>query len=217
MNKIICLLAFIGLTVVCKAQYTAKDVFSKDDIVWYGLDFSKAQMIGQFDQGAGAGMATGSDLKSTYVPRWNNLIVDEGKKYDLKRFFRKVTVYNELNVVEKSNQKIDPDHFIIHNEYNFANAGKIVQDIISNYTAGDKKEGLGVVFIVEYFDKEARQGSFYVTFFDIATKKVLFTEHMFGKAGGFGLRNYWAASIFSVLKEIDEHAYKRWSETYAKK
>jgi len=201
-----------GLWVI--AQNTSKDLFSKDEIIWFGLDFSKSKMIGQFDQGAGIAPATGSEVKTKWIPAWNGVILNEPEKYDLKKTFRKTSVYKDLSVVNKSNAKIDVDNIMTYNDYKLKNAETDIQEIISGYGNGDKTEGIGVVFIVEYFDKVAQTASVYVTFFDIATKKVLFREHMYAKGGGFGLRNYWCKTIFEILKQIDESVYKSWKQNY---
>ena len=36
--------------------------------------------------------------------------------------------------------------------------------------------------------------------FNIATREILSQKEVNGKAGGFGLRNFWAGSIYSVIK-----------------
>ena len=98
MKKITLSLAFAIAGSFAMAQNTAKDIFNKDNIVWCGLDFSKAKMIGQFDQGYGISPASGSDIKSKYAPGWNGLIINEQKKYDLGRTFRKTNVNFDINV-----------------------------------------------------------------------------------------------------------------------
>jgi hypothetical protein len=214
MKKVLILLAFLGTGLALKAQNSSKDVFQKDEIVWYGLDFSKAKLIGQFDQGGGAMPASGSELKAKYIPGWNDVILTEPDKYDLKRIFRKTSVYKDLAVTEKVNSKIDPDAILTYNDYRFKNADDTIVSALGHYPEGDKKEGIGVVFIVEYFDKQAQKASYYVTFFDIASKKVLFREHMFGRAGGVGLRNYWVKTVHDVLTQIDRDFYKMWKKNY---
>jgi len=37
--------------------------------------------------------------------------------------------------------------------------------------------------------------------FDIATRKILSKREVSGKAGGFGLRNYWAGSVYNIIKK----------------
>ena len=44
----------------------------------------------------------------------------------------------------------------------------------------------------------------------MSSKKVLLTEKVRGKAGGFGFRNYWARTIHEVLKDIDKHKNDEW-------
>lgn len=214
MKKYIVSLAFLAAGLFAVAQNTAKDIFTKDQIVWFGVDFSKAKMVGQFDQAGGAAPATASDLKYKYVPGWNGVILNEPEKYNLKMTFRKTEVYKDLSVVEKSNAKIDPDKFLTYNDYKFEIPNSVVEGIISSYGNGDKTEGIGVVFIVEYFSKPEQKASFYVTFFDIATKKVLIAEHMTGMAGGIGIRNYWARTFKELFEQIDAGAYRSWKNTY---
>ncbi len=216
MKKILFSLAFFSAGLSLGAQNTAKDVFTKDDIVWFGLDFSKSKMIGQFDQGAGAVPASGSDIKAKYVPGWNGVVLNEPEKYDLKKTFRKTSIFNDLSVVEKSNSKIDPDNLLTYNDYKFSNPDSTIDGIVSSYSKGEKTNGIGLVFIVEYFNKVKQEASVYVTFFDIATKKVLFKEHLFGKPGGIGIRNYWARTIYNMLNQIDHSIYKTWIKKYSK-
>jgi hypothetical protein len=214
MKKLTILVLFISACSMTYAQNTAKDVFTKDEIVWYGLDFSKAKMIGKFDQGAGAAPASGTEIKNKYFSSWNEVVVTETKKYDFKKAFRKTSVYKDLSVVEKSNAKVDADELMTYNDYKFQTPDATVDGIIKSYGKGEKSEGIGLVFIVESFNKGEQYASVYVTFFDIATKTVLFKERMQGKAGGFGIRNYWAKAVYSILTEIDDSAYKSWKKTY---
>ena len=216
MKNLLLSLVFVNTYMSVIAQNMAKDVFIKEEIVWFGLDFSKSKMVGQFDQGGGAAPASGSDIKSKYVSSWNGVIVNEQEKYNLKKTFRKTTLVRDLAVVEKSNSKIDPDNFLTYNDYKFKDADETVAEIIGSYTKGEQTDGIGLVFIVEYFSKIDQKASIYVTFFDITTKKVLFKEHLFGKPGGFGLRNYWVGTIYDILKQIDSGNYKSWKNKYDK-
>ncbi|MDD3876139.1 MAG: hypothetical protein PHT69_05930 [Bacteroidales bacterium] len=214
MKKIILLLTVLSAVSLLKAQNTSREVFSSEELVWYGLDFSKAKLIGQFDQAVGVAPATGNDIKSQYIPAWNNLIVSEPNKYDLRKTFKKAVVYNDLGVVERSNSSVNEDFIISYNEYSFENPAAIVENIVSGYTNGEKQEGIGLVFIVETFHKANQEATVYVTFFDIATKNILFSEKMVGKARGIGLRNYWAGAIYNILVAIQKTKFKAWEKTY---
>ncbi len=98
----------------------------------------------------------------------------------------------------------------IYNTYTFANGKETIDKIINEYEAGDKKEGLGLVFIVESFDKMTNLASVYVTFFDIATKKVLLTEKFVEAPVGVGVRNYWAGAIAKIFKQVGMYKMNEW-------
>jgi len=74
-----------------------------------------------------------------------------------------------------------------------------IEKIIKEYKS-DKK-GLGLVYIVDNFDKPGEDGTIWVTFFDIASKNVLLTEKFSGKPKGFGIKNYWAGAILDIIKQ----------------
>lgn len=212
MRNLILTSIFVISTSISFAQNTAQDFLSGDEIVWYGLDFSKAKFIGAFDQGAGAAPITGYELKTKYIPAWNALIVNESAKYDLKRTFKKTSVFNDLSIVEKINSTIEADNIMSYNDYKFDDVDKTINSIVNGYAVGEKKQGIGVVFIVESFNKGQQQGTIYVTIFDIKTKKVLIKEKIIGKAGGIGMRNYWAKSILSVMIQVEKTFYKQWKK-----
>jgi hypothetical protein len=185
------------------AQLTPKDVFTKDEIVWYGLDFSKAKFLGAFVQPGKAGDATGNDIKTKWIPQWNSFVVSEPQKFDFKKALDKGSIYNDLKPVEESNSKIVVDNMKSMNTYKLPK--EEAEKVISTYSGGDKKEGIGMVFVVESFDKGYKLGTFWVVFFDIKTKKVLFSEHVEGTPNGGGLRNFWGGAVRSAIKQIDQY------------
>lgn len=192
------------------AQFTAKDVFSSKSIVWYGLNFSEARMIGQFDQAMGAGPATASDLKNKWIPGWNALIQTEQKNYKIKEAFQKDEVFYDVTPSEKENFGIKTDQLMSFNSYAFKDAQKTANSIVSKLSGSQKTEGIGVTFIVESFNKTSDEAVIYVTVFDIKTKHVLILERMVGKPMGIGLRNFWAGAVKHVIKQITADYYNKW-------
>lgn len=138
------------------------------------------------------------DIQKRYVPAWNNLVLSESEKYDVRKFFKKGEVVNDILAVEAVNEKINPGEWVQSGSYTFDKSE--IAGMVKKYN-GTEKEGLGLVFIVESFDKSKEMGFIYVTFFNIATKEVILSEKLSGKAGGFGVRNYWASVIFKVMEE----------------
>jgi hypothetical protein len=195
----------------CLNAQNAKDVFNAKEIVWYGMDFTKAKFVGQFDQGFGAMPAAGSDMKTKWVPGWNSLIVSEPQNFDLKKALKIDNIYFDVTPVNNINSKMDADKCMSLNPGTIEKSD--IDAMIKKYATGDKKAGIGLVFIVENFNKGTETADIYVTFFDIATKKVLITEKMSGKAMGVGMRNYWAGSVKSIIKQIGKE-FKDWKNKY---
>lgn len=208
MKKIILLLGLISA--VQAFSQNAAAVFKSDSIVYYGLDFSNCRLMGDF------GTADPNTLKTKMFVEWNDVIVDEQTKYDLKKTFEKSKVHYDIKPVSAQNAKTDEAQIKTTNSDYFINP-QIVQKSISAYGPGDKKAGIGLVFVVETLDKTIQVATAYVTFFDIATKKVLFTEKMRGTAGGIGLKNYWAKSFFGMMKDITKVDYAQWKKKYGEK
>ena len=206
MKKIVLLALSVVAITSAKAQ-DAQKVFAAKEIVWYGLDFTKATFVGQFDQGMGAMPATGNDMKNKWCGQWNALVGKEPQNFKLKEAFRMDNVIYDMASVNELNSKIDADKCMSFNP------GKIekssIDAMVKKYT-GDKKDGIGLVFVVENFNKGTEMADIYVTFFDIATKKILLCEKMSGKAVGVGLRNYWAGAIKAILKQITSSEYATW-------
>ena len=125
MKKII-LSLLVASTSIVFAQYTAKDVFSSKSIVWYGLNFSEAKMVGQFDQAMGAGPATAADLKNKWMPNWNGLIQSEPKNFKIAEAFQKDEVFYDVTPTEKANYAIGTDDLMSFNAFKFTDAQKTV-------------------------------------------------------------------------------------------
>ena len=115
------------------AQNTAKDFFAKNEMVWFGINFSEAKMVGQFDQGMGAAPATGADIKNKWISGWNGIVIAEPKNFKIKESFHKDDVYFDLSPNEKLNSTIKSDDLMMFNTTNrtFCNIGDpaIVQKI----------------------------------------------------------------------------------------
>ncbi len=192
------------------AQFTAKDVFTSKSIIWYGLNFTEAKMVGQFDQAMGAGPATPEALKTKWMSGWNGIIASEPKNYKLKEAFRKDEIFFDLGPTEKQNQAIKSDDLMSYNPFTFKDAQISVKNVVSKLTGGEKTEGIGAVFVVESFNKSIDEAAVYVVVFDIKTKNILVMDRMVGKPMGIGLRNFWAGAVKHIIKQIEGDYYNNW-------
>jgi hypothetical protein len=188
---------------------TAKDIFSSTEtpVTYLGVDFSQARLIGD-------AAASATDFKDKHFPGINQVIINEPKKYDLSKAFQKTTITNDITVTEAVNAKIDAEKIKSSNTADDSHLNEAaIQNMVNEYNL-EGKSGVGLVFIVESLNKTAERGSMYVTFIDMASKKVLFTERMSGKPGGFGNKNYWAKTVFTVLEQVEKSKYKLWKSKY---
>lgn len=194
---------------------TASDLFSSNDIKvsWLGIDFSHTKLIGAFDQIGGAFEQSPGSVKNEYFPAWNKLIINEPKKYDVNGMLRKDNVRYDIDMLMKINAMTPLGDIEGYNapDYGIDDLKKFV----SAYDLGGKT-GLGVVFINECLNKGKEEAIFHVIVLNLATKEILIHERVVGKPQGFGLRNYWAGSIYSVIKQVKNNYYGEWKARYKK-
>lgn len=204
------LLFFAILFSISLSAQDMRSIFQTQSATWFGLDFSEAYFIGS------EGFTDPQDIKDRYFDSWNILINNEYEKYDIGKYFQKENVEFSLDNVTARNKEVNIyDRVIDDNGKMLHLDANKVQEIIGSYEFSDEEQGLGIVMIVESFSKTSQMANYFVTFFDIDSKKVLLTERMDGKAGGFGIRNYWAKTYSTVFKAVPKK-YKTWKNKYNK-
>ncbi len=192
------LLAFLFVCV--NLQSVSAQTGSSDDITWLGLDFSQAKFIGPATQFKDAGEITNEEFRDKYTVSWNQLYVDEQKKFNVAEMVHRPTVKYALEVTAKANSNIKKEFFGANpNDFKTLDEKKI-GDLVSKYDF-QGKTGQGVLFFVEGMSKGLGEAGAWVTLVDMKTKKVLLTTYKTGKSGGFGFRNYWAKSWYNIMKE----------------
>ena len=170
---------------------TKADIFNgSTEITWLGIDFTQAKFIGSAFQFKDAGEITNGEFRDKYVPSWNQLFINEQKKYDVAKTVKRSEVKYAMDVTEKANNSIKGNFFSDDpNDYKKLDEQKVA-NIIKNYDF-QGKSGIGMLFVIDGMSKSKEEASGWVTFVDMKSKKVLLTEYKTGKAGGFGFRNYW--------------------------
>lgn len=183
---------------------TKADIFGGSaDITWLGIDFTQAKFIGTATQFKDAGEITSSEFRDKYIPGWNQLFLDEPKKYDVAEAVKRAEVKYAMEVTEKANNGIKGNFFSNDpNDYKKLDEQKIA-NLVKNYDF-QGKSGIGLIFFIDGMSKSKDEASGWVTFVDMKSKKVLLTEYKTGKAGGFGFKNYWAKSFLNMLKATEK-------------
>jgi hypothetical protein len=190
------------------AENTMADLFNgKTKLTFLGLDFTQAKYVGR------VGFTDPAAIQNQHMVSWNNLIEMEPKKFSLQKAFNlKDDQYvSKVEDMIKFNKSANVADNITETEA--ALTEDQVKKSVSKYDLSEK-DGIGVVYVVESLSKTAEKMSVWVTFIDLSTKKVLYTEKVEGKAGGFGFRNYWAGGVYKINEAIDSKLYKKWSKTY---
>lgn len=188
------------------------DLFGhKTKLVFLGVDFTQAKYIGR------AGFTDPDAIKNQHIVSWNNLIELEPKKFSLQKVFgQSDDMYaSKVEDMVKLNKSVDVAGNIISDQYSITEDQ--VKKSVAKYSLSEKS-GIGIVYVVESLfkapddSKEKSTMTAWVTFIDLSSKKVLYTEKVQAKAGGFGFKNYWAGAIYQINEEIDNKLYKKWSK-----
>ena len=187
------------------------DLFKSSTIkvTWLGVDYSNVKLIGDFTQFSTAGSKSSVEIKNQYFPRWNNLILSESEKYDVKGMLRKEDMKFDINMITEINAKASAQDLETNS------AKQLTKDEIKAFVKAyptTDKDGIGIVFIAEKLDKLELMAYYHFVAFNMKTKEVILQERIEGAPAGFGLRNYWAGSIYAVIKKIKSDLYKSWKK-----
>lgn len=186
------LFMFLLLTGLVQASDKAglKDI---DELTFFGVDYSMVKVYGA-DESA-------EQFKTAFTGI-NNLFLSEPKKYDTAKAFKTKVITNITTSVELI-RKIESSSLFAESD-NYSLSEDAIAGHIKWFDTGDAK-GYGALLIAEFLNKGKHEGTYQVVIFDIETKKILESKQFTGDAKGFGLRNYWAGSVYKVLGQIKKN------------
>lgn len=159
-----------------------------NNVVFYGIDYSLVRFSYIEESNA---------YILRILPEINRLFITEAKKYDISKLMKKNVVKIDLDYAKSVTDNLNADQLILNDAYQINEND--VKTLIARYPDSEES-GIGLVFIAEQMNKKSSQGSYFVTFFDLKTKEVITTCRQAGKASGFGMRNFWAGSIYNLMK-----------------
>jgi hypothetical protein len=204
MKKYVLLAAALFSFVSSQAQ-TLKEFFSNGtELTYLGVDFTQARVIGE-------SVTDANDIRDRFFTGINNVVLGEPKKYDIAGAFH-TQVVSDLSSVSKRNGAINTASIKSEKTTDFDRLQPAdIDKLVKGFDFGGKK-GVGLLFVMDGMSKTEKAAHVYVTLVDMGSRKVLLAEKMRGKAQGFGFRNYWAYTIYQVLKDIDKGKYKEWKQ-----
>jgi hypothetical protein len=220
--KWIIALFFVAMSAQPLLAQTKADIFDKNyPITWLGVDYSLTTFIGTPTNTTATfspwtvvkktdeGVVTKDEFRNSYTEQWNQLFIDEQKKYKVAKATdrKEDAITYSLAVCVNANKKLtkkeffsnDPKDFLTKTEADVVNAVK--------YYDFQNAKGLGMMFFVEGMNRVTAEEGIWVTFVDIKNKSVLLTKYVSSKGQGSGFRNYWAKPLYVALKEMN---LKKW-------
>jgi len=206
------LLALLLITVSSKSLFaqTKADVFDeKVPVTWLGVDYSQTKFIGSASSKDAP--ISNDEFRDMYTTSWNYLFINEQKKYDVAKAIHRQSVKYAIDVALSANKNLTKKDFFSNNPSDFHLLKEAdIANVVKNYDF-QKADGIGLIFFVEGVSKGMDSMGVWVTFVDIKSKTVLYTNYVTGKPGGFGFRNYWAKPLFTTLKDMEDN-FNRWSK-----
>lgn len=201
MKRFTLILSLTLFWVTAFAQLSKEDVFKKDtETLWLGLDFTKFKIRGEDVEA--------SELKKHLI-EWNSLILKEEEKYDIAKFFEKKEVEKAIDPALKRNEEVDPEELIAESVTGTNELEKgTLKSLAKEYVDKEREGALGILFVMEEFNKVKEFGSMWVSFIDMGTGNLLHTKRFETEPGGWGFRNYWAKTCFNVMQQAKEKGVK---------
>ncbi|HEY2330161.1 MAG TPA: hypothetical protein VGI63_10165 [Verrucomicrobiae bacterium] len=205
---------FIALFILGMSA-TIRAADSTNSLVWCGLDYSMAKMIGAGD------FRKPTSIFPGMLHAWNGLF--------MKELFPELessrnpwpSVKTDVKAVYSRNEKATPNQ-IIRDDGTYDEMVKTSHITESDIATAVKSyelkndQGIGLVFIIDRLVKEQDMGCLYVVYFDIASRKVLYSERVISKGEGFGFRNFWFHPIKDTMGKLSK-MYKKAKESRAEK
>ncbi len=190
------LIAFsVGLVV-----QSTEPVFSQEEVVWFGLDYTQVKFIGYDSQ-----FSDLPKIQDHYFSAWNQLFITEVKKYDIKGALGVDELTYEIeNAITLSKQR-DMNGILQSGSYKLGKE-QLAAVLKSYVNASDQRTG--VLMIMETLNKLEETSSMWLVVFDVSTSKIHHLKRYSGKPGGFGFRNYWARSYYNVILSLKESSQK---------
>ncbi|MCO5260063.1 MAG: hypothetical protein M9916_07965 [Crocinitomicaceae bacterium] len=211
-------LIIIWLTLVPSLIFCQKieDLFqsSSTKITWLGIDFSHVKLIGDFSQIWGIGSTDGASIKTEYFPAWNNMVYKEPDKYNLIATFRKENIEVNLKDISQINSITPLEDMEALKSPNYTKDD--IQKFIQSYNFSEK-EGIGLLLVAESLNKLQEMAIYHFVAIDLSNNNILLYDLFHSKAGGFGLRNYWAKTFYYTLDQIKTKKYASWKKEILKK
>lgn len=179
-------------------------------LIWYGIDYTHVHLIG--------GIISFTDttkIRDFYFNTWNQLVVNEYKKFNVRKWFKKDDVNYCLDYVLSENVKPKMKSLMINQPQTISD--ETIEMILSKVNTPDACDsGIGAIVIMEnmvklnnnyayksIYSPKKGYASMIVVVFDTEDKRIIGTQRIKGKVAGVGFRNNWANTIYKAFKHFN--------------
>ncbi len=181
------LLLALALVAFCSVQ-------AQRPVYVYGVDFAQCKVFGALE--------TPSEFQNAFIGV-NELLYGQMHKYNFASLVGNNAQYYLQPMIDRNKETQFATIKLPARELPILD----VQQIIKTYEL-PQIEGQGFVMIARLLDKTQEKGFYYLVTFDVATRELLKVEEAEALAGGFGLRNYWARTVYNILIDAADKAKK---------
>ena len=189
------ILTFLAFFPSFENEHLAKN---DDPITWIGIDYSVAKFVGA------AGFTDAEELPK-YLLAWNDFVITEPDKYDVKKALGVPSVTIDLAYTYATNKELDTKAMIQEEAYEISQ--EQAEAVAKSYDLS-KIEGTVALLVAECYNKKVTKGSHWLVMIDAQSSEILSAERFVEKPGGFGLRNYWARTIYELLGSKEKEVRK---------
>jgi hypothetical protein len=157
-------------------------------IVWYGWDFSNLKIcdINVYNY----------LIKEQYIPEWISRMNKMFSENEVRRDLNKQYFSSDFKTIQDLYKTKDYKTFLTSDKFELSIDS--IKSIVKKYPLS-QKSGAGFVIIIENLNKPERYVTGYLTFFNIATKDVLWATKMKGEPSGkWGVELYYRNGILEL-------------------
>ena len=173
------------------------------EILWLGIDFSLSKFTRK-------GFEITQEQLRTYFNEWNQLVIADQKKYDIRMSFRKPIMSYDLSAVTKANKSVRISNILCENiTIEAVHTDEGICEYLRQLST-PQQHRFALIFIVESFDASCKTGAVWVGLFDTVSHEPVLCEKFLKVPSGFGTKNYWGRIFYNILYDIRGYAYYRW-------
>ena len=177
-----------GIT-TASGQEVDNALLEAKSVKFFGVDFSEVKVYGAQE--------TVPQLLQAFE-NINNLFLAEPEKYDFEKILKREVSVVSVKAVNSVADYIDEEELKTEDS-SYRLDDKTIAEMIK-FLPVDKEDGVGAVMVAEMLNKPAARGSYIIVYFSLEDKEILGSFRAEGKASGMGLRNYWANSVYDIIK-----------------